>query len=102
MEADALKVRLLNEIAKKDEQIALALAKAKAVAEKPAEYGSTGTKPVAPPPKIKKHKNISIKTVNVANSWQIESVQDVDKYMAALREQIIKELDEDTVINIEF
>ena len=102
VEADALKVRLLNEIAKKDEQIALALAKAKAVAEKPAEYGSTGTKPVAPPPKIKKHKNISIKTVNVANSWQIESVQDVDKYMAALREQIIKELDEDTVINIEF
>ena len=102
VEADALKVRLLNEIAKKDEQLALALAKAKAVAEKPAEYGSTGTKPVAPPPKIKKHKNISIKTVNVANSWQIESVQDVDKYMAVLREQIIKELDEDTVINIEF
>ena len=102
VEADALKVRLLNEIAKKDEQLALALAKAKAIAEKQAEYGSTGTKPVAPPPKIKKHKNISIKTVNVANSWQIESVQDVDKYMAGLREQIIKELDEDTVINIEF
>ncbi|TWH49497.1 BREX system P-loop protein BrxC [Sporomusa sp. KB1] len=102
VEADALKVRLLNEIAKKDEQIAIALAKAKAIAEKPAEYGSTGTKPVAPPPKIKKHKNISIKTVNVANSWQIESVHDVDKYMAVLREQIIKELDEDTVINIEF
>lgn len=53
-------------------------------------------------PKIKKHKNISIKTVNVANSWQIESVQDVDKYMAALRAQIIKELDDDTIINIEF
>ena len=100
VEADALKVRLLNEIAKKDEQ--LALAKAKAIAEKQAEYGSTGTTPVAPPPKIKKHKNISIKTVNMANSWQIESVQDVDKYMATLREQIIKELDEDTVINIEF
>lgn len=102
VEADALKVRLLNEIAKKDEQLALALAKAKAIAEKQAEYGNSGTKPVDPPPKIKKHKNISIKTVNVANSWQIESVQDVDKYMAVLREQIIKELDEDTVINIEF
>ena len=102
VEADALKVRLLNEIAKKDEQLALTLAKAKAIAEKQAECGSTGTTPIAPPPKIKKHKNISIKTVNVANSWQIETVQDVDKYMAALREQIIKELDEDTVVNIEF
>ncbi|MBP2637786.1 MAG: hypothetical protein H6Q72_3693 [Firmicutes bacterium] len=103
VEADALKVRLLNELTKKDEQIAIAMAKAKAARETPAEYGSTGTKPVAPPPpKIKKHKNISIKTVNVANSWQIESVQDVDKYMAVLREQILKELDEDTVINIEF
>lgn len=101
VEADALKVRLLNEVSKKDEQ--LAIAKAKAVAEKPADYGNTGTKPAAPPqPKIKKRKNISIKTVNVANSWQIESVQDVDKYMAALRVQIIKELDEDTVVNIEF
>lgn len=101
VEADALKVRLLNEMAKKDEQ--LAFAKAKAVADQQADYGNTGTDPVAPPqPKIKKHKNISIKTVNVANSWQIESVQDVDKYMAALRAQIIKELEEDTVINIEF
>ena len=101
VEADALKVRLLNEVSKKDEQ--LAIAKAKIVAEKPADYGSAGTKPIAPPqPKIKKRKNISIKTINVANSWQIESVQDVDKYMAALRTQIIKELDEDTVISIEF
>lgn len=101
VEADALKVRLLNEISRKDEQ--LVLAKAKHVAEKPADYGSTGTKPVvSPQPKIKKRKNISIKTVNVANSWQIETVQDVDKYMAVLRAQIIKELDDDTVISIEF
>jgi hypothetical protein len=101
VEADALKVRLLNEISRKDEQ--LAIAHAKVVAEKPADYDSTGTKPVAPlQPKIKKRKSISIKTVNLASSWQIESVQDVDKYMAALREQIIKELDEDTVVSIEF
>ncbi|KJS18733.1 MAG: ATPase [Clostridiaceae bacterium BRH_c20a] len=101
VEADALKVRLLNEIAKKEEQIAIA--KAKEVAEHPTDYGQAGTDTVSPPqPKIKKHKNISIKTVNMANSWQIESVQDLDKYMAVLRTQIIKELDEDTIINIEF
>jgi len=101
VEADALKLRLLNELSKKDER--LASEKAKAVAEESAKIENTGTKPIAPAvPKIKKHKNISIKNVNVANSWQIESVQDVDKYMTALRAQIIKELDEDTVINIEF
>jgi len=101
VEADALKVRLLNEMSKRDEKIAKD--EANASAETPADYVSVGSKPVAPPqPKIKKHKNISIKTVNVANSWQIESVQDIDKYMAALREQIIKELEIDTIINIEF
>lgn len=101
VEADALKVHLLNEIAKKDEQ--LAIANAKTVAEEPPKHGGPATQPVAAPqPKIKKHKSISIKTVNVANSWQIETEQDVDKYMAALKAQIVKELAEDTVINIEF
>lgn len=101
VEADALKVRLLNEIAKKDEQIAIA--KAEKFAENPVEYGESGVTPEpAAKPRIKKQKNISIKTVNIANSWQIETVQDVDKYMTALREQIIRELEENTVINIEF
>ena len=101
VEADALKVRLLNEMDKKDEQIAEA--KAKVVTEKPDDYGNSGTKPVVPIlPKIKKRKNISIKTINVANSWQIESLQDLDKHMAVLRAQIIKEMDEDTIISVEF
>jgi len=96
VEADALKVRLLNEMSKKDEQIA----KDK-IAEGNSDYGD-GDPEQKPQPKIKKRKNISIKTVNLSASWQIETVQDVDKYMAALRERILKELDEDTIINIEF
>ena len=96
VEADALKVRLLNEMSKKDEQIA----KDK-IAEGNSDYGD-GDPEQKPQPKIKKRKNISIKTVNLSSSWQIETVQDVDKYMAALRERILKELDEDTIINIEF
>lgn len=101
LEADALKLRLLNEMTKKDEQIAVA--KAKKAAEETTGYRTTGNNPALPPvPKVKKRKNISIKTVNVANSWQIETEQDLDKYMAALRAQLIKEIEEDTVINIEF
>jgi len=94
VEADALKVRLLNEISKKDQQIA----------EGFGTYGPTGDgKPgEGPQIKIKKRKNLSIKSVNLAASWQIETPQDVDKYIAALKERILKELDADTIINIEF
>jgi hypothetical protein len=101
VEADALKVRLLNEMAKRDEH--LAGERAKQVADSSAGYEvGSNSGVLSPKPKLKKRKSISIKTINLANSWQIESVQDVDKYIAALREKIIKELDEDTVINIEF
>ena len=55
-----------------------------------------------PQPKTKKRRSISIKTVSLSASWQIETVKDVDTYMTALKEQILKELDDDTIINIEF
>jgi len=99
VEADALKVRLLNEMDKKDELLA-----AQCVAEEQTKYGNDAGKtiPTQPKPKQKKKKNISIKSVSVSSSWQIETVQDVDKYIAALKERILKELDEDTIINIEF
>jgi len=101
MEADALKLRLLNEMTKKDE--AIYLEKEKKIAEKLGDYDTTVKGTVLPPlPKVKKRKNISIKSVNVANSWQIETEQDVDNYIAALRAQLIKEIAEDTIINIEF
>ena len=81
VEADALKVRLLNEMAKKDQII------------------PPGPDPTPPP---KKSKSISIKNVSRTSSWQIESAQDLDKYMSDLRAQIMKELDQDTIVNIEF
>lgn len=96
VEADALKVRLLNEMSKKDEQIA------KKIAEDETPYGGGNQPNPKPQPKIKKTKSISIKTINLAASWQIESAHDVDKYIAALKNQILQELDEDTIINIEF
>ena len=101
VEADALKVRLLNEIAAKDNQ--LAREQAEREQEKPAADTPAETQqPARPAPKVKISRSISIKNINVSNSWQIETPQDVDKYIAALRERILKELKEDTVINIEF
>ncbi|MCU6796831.1 BREX system P-loop protein BrxC [Paenibacillus sp. WQ 127069] len=99
VEADALKVRLLNEFSKKDEQIARDKVKEESEKYSQDEVEKPDTKPQ---PKIKKRKNISIRSVNLSTSWQIETPQDVDKYMAALRERILKELDDETIINIEF
>lgn len=99
VEADALKVRMLNEIDAKDRQLARELAEK----NKPAADAPAGTQqPATPAPKVKKRRNISIKTINAASSWQIETPQDVDKYIAVLRERLLRELSEDTVINIEF
>ena len=99
LEADALKVRLLNEIDAKEEQLAREQAEKNMSATKPV----IGNEPATPPvPKVKKRRNISIKSINIAGSWQIETSQDVDKYIAALRERILNELDEESVINIEF
>ena len=91
VEADALKVRLLNEMSKKDEK----------VAEDKLPFGGGNPDP-KPKPKIKIRKSISIKTVSLSSSWQIETTLDLDKYLAALREQILKEMNGDTIINIEF
>ena len=101
VEVGALKVRMLNEMDKQDELLA-----ANKVAEEKAKYeksGDTAKPPIVEPVvAAKKKKNISIKTISVAVSWQIESAADVDKHLAEMRERILRELEENTVVNIEF
>lgn len=36
------------------------------------------------------------------SSWRIESVEDLDRYLAELRMNLISELDTETIVNIEF
>ena len=52
--------------------------------------------------KVRKTKNVSIKSVTRTASWRIENEADIDKYVEALRETLKKELAEDTILNIEF
>ena len=96
VEADALKMRLLNEIAGYDEKLA---AKTQYPPQDPASATVTVNDST---PKFKKRRNISIKSVNTVNSWQIENEADVDNYLSELRQRILGELAEDTIINIEF
>ena len=109
--AEALKLRLLNEMNAEDirlakEAAAKAEAERKRQEEEAKKRGET-VKPVEkvaePQPvyKVRTTKNVSIKTVAKTASWRLESKEDVDKYLAALRENLLKEMDEDTIVNIE-
>ena len=100
VEADALKVRCLNEIEKEEAKII--------AAEQPAHVAETGNyggetiAPTALAPKVKRKKTVSIKSINNAATWQLENEADVKKYIAELEKKLMNTLEEDTIINIEF
>ena len=54
-----------------------------------------------PAVKVRTTKNLSIKTVARAASWRLESTEDVDKYLDALRQSLLKELADDSIVNVE-
>lgn len=96
IEADALKVRCLTEISAEE---------AKLIQEAATQDAVDGNnEPTAEniAVKHKKTKTISIKAINTSATWQIETADDVKKYITELENKLIKALEQDTVINIEF
>ena len=107
--AEALKIRLLNEMDTRDEQILKIKAEearraAEEAARKAREQGQTVVS--EPEPKIeykvKKTKNVTIKHVTHTSSWRLESKDDIEKYLEALRKSLLAELDENDIVNVEF
>ena len=104
--AEALKLRLLNEMDELDRK--LAKQKAEEEARRQAETAKQSGKPapeatVAPAPvKIRKTKRVSIKMMTGTASWRLESKADIDRYMDGLRKSLEAQLDEDTIVNVEF
>ena len=109
--ADALKLRLLNEMTEEDNRIAQEVAKRLKLEQEKRreEAGQRGEEvkdeafieDVKQEFKVRTTKNISIKTVAKTASWRLESSEDIEKYLAILRENLLKEIKEDTIINIE-
>lgn len=104
--ADALKIRLLNEM----DQLDLDEAKKKAEEErrKQGQEAQETSEPfadrVAENPatyKVRKTKNVSMKSMTHTASWRLENAEDVDKYLGALRESLLAEMDENTILNVE-
>ncbi len=88
IEADALKNRMLNEIAEKE-----------AALTPPTIIGG---KPITPVIPTKKHKHVSIKAINIEMSWQIETKDDIERYVETLKKQLLDQLETDTIISVEF
>ncbi len=89
IEADTLKMRYLNEIAKELEN-----------QKREESIGSEDKETIRKP--VIKRKNISIKDINPSNSWRIETREDLDEYIEELKAKLENELEENTILNIEF
>lgn len=99
IEADALKVRCLNEIEKEE----AGLVSPKPLNDDSENTDNGSTEEIAPPVvKVKKKKTVSIKSINNATTWQIESEEDVKRYVAELEKKLLAALEDNTIINIEF
>lgn len=95
VEADALKVRLLNEIGEEEARLI--------EARKPITPVVPPTGGVQPPkPKVKAQKTISIKTINTEATWRIETEADVERYIDALKTKLKQRIQDDIILNIEF
>lgn len=109
VEADALKVRCLNEIAVAEAKLQAEKAAEEAKrqeAEQKVQPSTVKEEPIpyvtTPTPKVKKQRTISIKSINTETTWQLETSEDVKRYLAELEKKLMAQLEEDTVIHVEF
>ena len=98
LESDALKIKCLDEI---DEYERVH----QPVSEPPVTPVVSGKEPVndvQTPTKVKtkRRKNISISNVAGARTYLIESEQDIDKFLAHMKQKLMNELEEDTIITL--
>jgi hypothetical protein len=105
VEADALKIRCLNEIHDTEDRLIQA-------EQEQAKQAATKTNakrqevPAAQPQPLqsqpKKRKTVSIRSINTSTTWQVETSEDVRCYMAELEQKLLEQLEQNTIVNIEF
>ena len=111
--AEALKIRLLNEMDKMDQEIAIKKAeevrkKLEAEAKENGQYDTDLIEQQVS--KVAEEngyhsqliKNVTFKKISKSSSWRIESVEDLDKHLNELRNNLLLELDDNTIVNVEF
>lgn len=96
--AEALKIRLLNEMDAIDADIA----RKKAEEEEKKQNPDGGSADIIVKVPVKKTRNVTIKNVTHTSSWRIESAEDVEKCVNQLRKSLMDELNGNDVVNVEF
>lgn len=99
VEADALKVRLLNEILAEEARLQAAK-QPKTPSTIVAKESTTVVEP--PKPKTKAQKTVSIKSINTEATWRIETEEDIERYVEALKRKLKQRIEDDTILNVEF
>ena len=102
-----MKLRLLTEMDSLDGKIARekAMEEARRREELAGENGGQNSPMVEEPGpvyKVRRTKNVSIKKMTGTASWRLESAEDIERHIARLRETLLEQLDEDTIVNVEF
>lgn len=111
--AETLKIRLLNEMDKLDQEIAIKKAEEvrKKLEAEAKENGQYDTDLIARQVSkvaeengyyAKQIKNVTFKKISKSSSWRIESVEDVDRHLSELRNNLLSELADDMIVNVEF
>lgn len=52
--------------------------------------------------KSKKQRTISIKTITAQIAWQLETAEDVKRYVPELERKLLEQLEKGTILHIEF
>ena len=110
--AGALKIRLMDEMDNMDRQIAerKQAEEIRRIEEEAKKRGSAVSdvevaRSIAEQKKqykVRKTKNVPIKKITGTSSWRLENKDDIDKYVEELRMRLLSQMDEDTIVNIEF
>ncbi len=88
--ADALKIRLLNEMDKLDAELAKKNEQNRTVEQKPVPY------------RPRKNRNVTIRNMARTSSWRLEKPEDIEKVLDQLRKALTAELAENDIVNVEF
>ncbi|MDE6980064.1 MAG: BREX system P-loop protein BrxC [Lachnospiraceae bacterium] len=100
LESDTLKLRCLDEIDEYERMHQPAPAEAPIVPTDSGESNKPVTSAVTTSPKQKKRKNVSISSVTGARTYSLENEQDIDKFLAEMKQKLMNELDQDTIITL--
>ena len=103
--AEALKIRLLNEMDALDAQLTRKKAEEEARRQAKAAEALGMTVPEEYKPtayQARKSKNVTIKSMARTSSWRLEKPEDIDQVLSQLRRALTAELEENDIVNVEF